>query len=236
MSFSAMMRMQELLIGGTETAATTVEWAMAEMMTHPDVMKRAQEELHAVVGRDRLMQESDVPNLPFLQAVVKETFRFHAPTPLAVPRASSQAAEAWGYTIPAGSQLLLNLRAIHRDPAFYTNPDEFDPQRFLDRPEVNHLSGFSFYELIPFGTGRRMCPGVNLGNMMVHLMLGNLIHNFDWSFPEDQSVENCQRENLEEIFGLTACRKEALRLCAKPSDHIQSMLRNTCSQSTQTRV
>jgi cytochrome P450 len=215
--------LQELLIGGTETAATTAEWAMAELMANPSLMKQAREELDAVVGRDRLMQESDLPELPLLQAVVKETFRLHPPTPLAPPRLSSQEAEAWGYTIPAGSQLILNLRAIHRDPAKYENPEEFSPQRFVDRPEVNHLSGYEFHELVPFGVGRRMCPGANLGNVMVHLMLGNLIHGYDWSFPEDRSFESCRRDNREEIFGLTVCRKEPLLLVAKPRNHIHNM-------------
>ena len=146
-------------MAGSDTSATTAEWAMAQLMAHPDHMKRAREELGAVVGRDRLMQEPDLPNLPFLQAIVKESFRLHPAAPLGVPRTSSQEAEACGYKIPAASELLLNVRAIHRDPAVYhENPEEFDPQRFVDRPEANHLSGFDSYELIPFGVGRRMCP------------------------------------------------------------------------------
>lgn len=219
---AAVMLLQELLIGGTGTAATAVEWAMAELMANTNVMEQAREELDAVVGCDRLMQEADIPNLPFLEAVVKETFRLHPPTALSPPRASSQAAEVLGYTIPAESSLILNLRAIHRDPAVYATPDEFNPQRFVDRPEVNHLSGFDFHELIPFGVGRRMCPAATLGNTMVFLMLGNLIHSYNWSLPEDASSESFRRGNLGEVFGLTVCREEPLLLIARPRDHVAS--------------
>ncbi|KAG0599533.1 hypothetical protein M758_12G159400 [Ceratodon purpureus] len=209
----------ELFNAGTETGSTTVEWAMAELILRPELLKQAQAELDTVVGNDRLMQESDLPNLPFLQAIVKETFRLHPPAPLAPPRESFQPAQAYGYQIPAGTRLMLNLCAIHRDPAVYESPDEFIPQRFVDRPELNHLSGFDSYELIPFGVGRRMCPGYNLGNTLVTLMLGNLLHSYDWSLPHGQSIESF---DMTESFGITVCRKEPLYLMAKPRDHVVS--------------
>lgn len=211
--------LQELFNGGTETGSTTVEWAMSELVLHPQLMKQAQAELDAVVGDDRLMQESDIPNLPLFQAIVKETFRLHPPTPLTPPRESFQLAEAGGYQFPAGTRLMLNLCAIHRDPAVYENPDVFYPQRFVDHPEVNHLSGFDHYELLPFGVGRRMCPGYNLGNTLVCLMLGNIIHSYDWSFLEGQSVDTF---DMTESFGITVCRKQPLHLMAKARDHVVS--------------
>jgi len=211
---------QELFNAGTETGSTTVEWAMSELIRRPELMKQAQLELDAVVGSGRLMQESDIPNLPFLQAIVKETFRLHPPAPLAPPREAFQAAHACGYQIPAGTRLMLNLCAIHRDPAVYEYPDAFNPQRFLGRPDVNHLSGFDHYELIPFGVGRRMCPGVHLGNSLVHLMLGNILHSYDWSLPRGETIESF---DMAESFGITACRKQPLLLMAEARDRVVSL-------------
>ncbi|KAG0575927.1 hypothetical protein KC19_5G040800 [Ceratodon purpureus] len=216
------LQIMEFLFAGTDTGATVSEWAVAEVIGNPQVLKQAREELDAVVGGDRLMQESDIPNLPFLEAIVKEAFRLHPPVAVTLNRLAVEPAEAWGYTIPAGSQLTVNMYAIHRDPEVYENPDEFNPQRFIDRPEVNHLSGFDSYELIPFGLGRRMCPGANLGNTMVSLMLGNLIHSFDWSLPNEQSLESFRRDNKEERFGVMSTRKEPLVLVARPRDNVAS--------------
>jgi cytochrome P450 len=193
-----------------------VEWAMAELIQKPELLKEAQGELDAVVGNDRLMEEADFANLPLLQAIVKEVFRLHPPAPLVPPRESHQRAVAYGYQIPAGTRLIINLRALQRDPAVYESPDEFLPQRFVGRSDVNHLSGFDSYELIPFGVGRRMCPGYNLGNTLVSLMLGNLLHSYDWSLPPGQHVD------MTEWFGITVCRKEPLYLMAKPRDHVVS--------------
>jgi len=99
-----------------------------------------------------------------------------------------------------------------------------DPQRFMDRPQVNALSGFDFFELIPFGVGRRMCPGVQLGNTMVHLMLGNLLHSYHWSLPKHVSLEHFRQGNQEEIFGVTVCRKDPLVLVATPRDNVVASL------------
>jgi len=208
----------ELLGAGTETASTTVEWALAELVAHPHLMKQVLQELDDVVGRNngQLMQESDVPNLPFLCAVVKETFRLHTPGPLGAPRACTQPVEAWGYQIPANSRLIMNLHAIHHDPELYPNPYEFNPGRFVDHPEVTATSGFSFFELIPFSVGRRMCPGAQLGYTMVHLMLGNLLHSYEWTLPKGTSMETFKEENLKEEYGITVHRLNPLKLVATP--------------------
>ena len=209
------MIVQDILNGGSETSATTVEWAMAELISHPGSMKRAQDELELVVGADRLVAESDLPNLPYLQAVIKEVYRMHPALPLALPRESTKPSKVLGYNLPARTQLILNLAAIHRDPSVYAHPDTFDPERFVDHhlEEVNPTSGFDSYELIPFSAGRRMCPAFNLGHLTVSLLLAHLLHSFDWALPHGESAETY---DMSETFGLTVHRKIPVSLIAHP--------------------
>ena len=186
-------------------------------MLHRDSLKRAQDELDLVVGADRVVQESDIPNLPYLQAIVKETFRLHPPAPLALPRKSIRASnDVLGYKFPADTHLILNLYAIHRDPDVYENPDTFNPDRFLGDHHlgVNPTSGSDSYELIPFGAGRRMCPAVTLGNLLVSLLLAHLLHSFDWDLPE--GCDASRAEWWEESLGLTVCSKIPLSLVTRP--------------------
>ena len=207
--------MQDMLLAGTETTSNTVEWAMAELMLHPDVMRRAHDELDTVVGVHRLVQESDIPNLPYLQAIVKEALRLHTPAPLSLPHQSTQASTVLGFHLPTHTHLIVNLFAIHRDPSAYEDPESFDPQRFVDRhpTEANAASGFNSFEFIPFGAGRRMCPGFNLGTVMVSLLLAHLLHGFDWSLPKDLDAESL---DMAEFFGITVAMKTPLRLVARP--------------------
>ncbi|XP_024367233.2 flavonoid 3'-monooxygenase [Physcomitrium patens] len=152
---------------------------MAELMANPDIRKKAQAELDAVV-QDRLVQESDIPNLPFLQAIVKENYRMHPSAPLSVRHESHEPCVISGCEFPALTELIMNIFAIHRDPSVYENPDKFDPTRFVRSPEVDPVAGNDFYQLMRFGAGRRMCPGQQLGNTMVTSMLANLLQCFEW--------------------------------------------------------
>lgn len=205
--------MQEALTAGTETSATTTQWAMSELILNPHLIKQAQEELDAVVGVDRLVQDSDIPKLPYLRAIVKETFRLHPPAPFSVPRESTQPSQIMGYNLPAQTTLIFNLYAIHRDPDVYENPDMFNPDRFMKHPEVDHTSMYDYYQLMPFGAGRRMCPGYQLGDMLVHLMVANLLHSFDWGLPKGENVESF---DMSEVMSLLVSRKNPLYLVANP--------------------
>jgi cytochrome P450 len=208
------MDYQASLNAGTDTSATTTEWALSELMANPDIRKQAQAELDAVVGQERLVQESDIANLPLLQTIVKETYRLHPAAPLAVKRESHEPCVVSGFDIPAHTQLILNVYAIHRDPNEWTDPEAFKPSRFVGHPEVNPLSGHDSYQLIPFGAGRRMCPGYNLGHTMVSIMLATLLHSFDWSLPEGQSA---QTVNMAEFnASLINFRLNPLRVVATP--------------------
>lgn len=206
---------QDLLLAGTGTISITVEWAMAELICHPDILKRAQRELDTVIGVDRLVEESDIPNLPYLQAVVKEAFRMHPAAPVSLPHRASQASNVMGFSLPADTRLILNIFAIHRDPSVYHNPDAFNPQRFVEHPEVNHTSAYHSYELMPFGAGRRMCPAFNIGNGLVLLLLAHLLHSFDWSLPPGHTLDGAL-DMSEASSSLTVSLKTPLRLVAHP--------------------
>lgn len=203
-----------MLTAGTDTSSSTVEWAIAELIRHPDMLATAQHELDTVVGRDQFVSESDLPNLPFLQAVIKETFRLHPPTPLSVPRLAAEKCEINGYSIPKNSTLFINVWAIGRDPSVWADPLEFRPSRFLSGGEHAHvdLKGNDF-ELIPFGAGRRICAGMNLGLRTVQFVTAFLIQSFNWALPDGQLPQNL---NMEETCGITLQRVEPLTVCPLP--------------------
>lgn len=198
----------DMFTAGTDTSSSTVEWALAELIRHPQMLARVQKELDKFVGRDRLVTESDLPNLAYLQAVIKETFRLHPSTPLSLPRMAAESCEINGYHIPKGSTLLVNVWAIARDPAEWADPLEFRPERFLpggEKPNVD-IRGNDF-EVIPFGAGRRICAGMSLGLRMVHLMTATLVHAFDWALPDGLTAEKL---NMDEAYGLTIQRAAPL--------------------------
>jgi cytochrome P450 len=201
-----------MINAGTDTTATTAEWVMAELMAHPDIRKQVQAEIDTVVGLNRVVQESDIANLPLLRAVIKETFRLHPAAPLSVKRESYEPCMLSGWRLPAHTELIVNIFAIHRDPNVWENPDAFKPSRFLERPEVNPLSGHDFFQLIPFGVGRRMCPGSNLASALVSLMVANLLHSFDWSLPDGESPATM---DMNEAKSFVLYREKPLRLIAK---------------------
>jgi typhasterol/6-deoxotyphasterol 2alpha-hydroxylase len=196
--------------GGTDTSAVTVEWAMSELLRNPEVLAKATEELDRVVGRNRLVAEGDIPSLPYLDAVVKETLRLHPVAPLLTPRLCREDVSVGGYDIPAGARVFVNAWAIGRDPAVWEAPLEFRPERFAGSSV--DVKGQHF-ELLPFGSGRRMCPGMGLALRMVPTILGNLLHAFAWRLPDGVAAEEL---GMEETFGLTVPRLVPLQAVAEP--------------------
>nr|UTS77784.1 cytochrome P450 867K1 [Ginkgo biloba] len=197
-----------MIVAGSDTTSITSEWAMASVIKHPNVMKKAQEELDTHVGRDRVLHESDLPNLKYLYAVVKETLRLYPPAPLLVPRLSLEACKLGGYSLPAGTRVAVNAWAIHRDPALWERPLEFEPERFLSMSiDVRGQD----YELLPFGSGRRSCPGAQLALRVVQLTLGRLLQGFHWSPPDENPVID-----MNEKFGLSLVKAIQLEAVAKP--------------------
>ncbi|KAK8495828.1 hypothetical protein V6N11_009612 [Hibiscus sabdariffa] len=146
-----------LFVAGTDTTSSTLEWAMAELLRNPHVLLRAKKELEEAIGKKNLVEKSDINRLPYLQAIIKETFRMHPVAPLLLPHKASSDAHLCGFTIAKESQVLVNVWAIGRDPSLWENPNDFMPERFLGS-EID-VKGRDF-RLIPFGAGRRMCPGL----------------------------------------------------------------------------
>ncbi|MED6158796.1 hypothetical protein PIB30_036102 [Stylosanthes scabra] len=170
-----------MLLGGTETSATSLEWAMAALLNHPEALKKAKEEIDTQIGQDRLIEESDISKLPYLQNIIHETFRLYPAFPLLAPHYSSKDCTVGGYNFPKNTILLVNAWAIHRDPELWRDPTEFKPERFEKEGEAE--------KLIPFGLGRRACPGANLGNRTVSLTLGLLIQCFEWKRMSEEKIE-----------------------------------------------
>lgn len=206
--------LQDLFTAGTDTSSSTTEWAIAELLRHPKILSQVRQELDSVVGADRLVTEADLPQLTYLQAVIKETFRLHPSTPLSLPRMASESCEINGYLIPKGSTLLVNVWAISRDPNSWADPLKFQPERFLPGSEKAQVDirGNDF-EVIPFGAGRRICAGMSLGLRMVHLLTATLVHAFDWNLPEGQMAEKL---NMDEAYGLTLQRAAPLMVHPRP--------------------
>nr|QBP37217.1 F3'5'H [Hordeum vulgare] len=203
--------LNNLFTAGTDTSSSTIEWALAEMMVNSAILQQAQAEMDEVVGRDRLLQESDIRHLPYLRAICKETFRKHPSTPLNLPRVSTEPCKVQGYYIPKGTRLVVNIWAIGRDPAVWPEPGKFDPGRFMTEEGRKVEPMGSHFELIPFGAGRRMCAGARMGVALVEHMLGALVHAFDWEIPEGATAMD-----MEEEFGLALQKKVPVRAIVRP--------------------
>ncbi|CAI0419147.1 unnamed protein product [Linum tenue] len=201
---------QDMIAGGTESSAVTVEWAISELLKHPEAFIRATEELDRVVGNERWVEEKDVANLPYINAIVKETMRLHPVAPLLVPRLAREDVELSGYRVAKGTRVLVNVWTIGRDPTIWDAPEEFRPERFIGK-DID-VKGHDF-ELLPFGAGRRMCPGYPLGIKVIQVSLASLLHGFKWELPSGMKREDL---NMEEIYGLSTPRKFPLVAVAHP--------------------
>ncbi|CAN1311337.1 Desmethyl-deoxy-podophyllotoxin synthase [Linum perenne] len=196
----------DVFIAGSETSSTTIEWAISELIKNPTAMKKAQNEVRTVFGKKGRVDEGGLHELSYLKLVIKETLRLHTPAPLLVPRESREECEVGGYQIPAKATILVNAWAIARDPGTWDEPEVFRPERFLDG--MIDYKGTNF-EYLPFGAGRRMCPGITFGIANTELPLANLLFYFDWKLPGDRRMESL---DMEESFGVTVKRKHDLEV------------------------
>ncbi|XP_047983894.1 cytochrome P450 81Q32-like [Salvia hispanica] len=173
-----------MLIAGTDTSAGTMEWALSLLLNHPDDLRKARDEIDDRVGHDRLFDEADIANLPYLRCIINETLRMFPAGPLLIPHESSAECVVGGYRVPSGTMLLVNAWAMHNDPKNWDRPREFRPERF------EKLDGYrDGFRLMPFGAGRRGCPGEPLAVRMVGLGLGTLIQCFDWERPGEELID-----------------------------------------------
>lgn len=194
-----------MLIAGTDTSSSAVEWAISELIRNPECMEKLQGELDTVVGKDRVVSETDFPNLPYLQAVIKETFRLHPPVPLELPHMSREPTTIWGYDLPANMQLFVNCYIIQRDPKYWPKPLEFKPERFIENPEID-MKG-NHFQFIPFGAGRRQCPGMSLGLLIVQIGVARLVQGFNFVLPGNQNPRDL---DMTETLGVSMPRANPL--------------------------
>jgi cytochrome P450 len=182
---------------------------MAELMRKPETMKKLQDEVRGVVKRNELIRTEDLSNMEYLRAVIKEILRLHPPTPLLLPRLTMEECKIDGFTIPKGTRTLVNCWAIQRDPKLWEAPEEFKPERFVGSQVDYKGNDFHF---IPFGAGRRICPGFLMATATAELALANLVHQFDWELPKGTTIDNF---DMSEEPALSVHRKDSIELVAK---------------------
>ncbi|XP_071712158.1 cytochrome P450 736A117-like [Rutidosis leptorrhynchoides] len=194
---------------GTDTTATVLEWTFTELLKHPKILKKVQEEVRMVMKGKQHINQTDVNKMTYLKAVVKESLRLHPPIPTLVPRVANQDVKVMGYDVPKGTRVIINAWAIARDPKVWDDPDEFQPERFLDCSI--DFKGQDF-DLIPFGAGRRGCPGIAFAMATDENVLANLLHKFDWKLPNEDE----DSLDMNEQPGLTVRKKVPLVAVATP--------------------
>ncbi|XP_047311805.1 cytochrome P450 81Q32-like [Impatiens glandulifera] len=201
-----------MILAGTDTSSLTLEWALSLLVNHPEVLKKAVKEIDVQIGQDRMMDELDIAKLPYLHGVISETLRLFPAGPL-LPHMPSEDCKIAGFDVPRGTVLLINAWAIHRDPNVWEEAELFKPERF----EVKEAEGG--HKLIPFGMGRRACPGIGLAQRVLGFTLGSLIQSFQWErLSENELVD------LSEGKGLTMPKAQPLEVMCKARDILHKFL------------
>nr|ASW21052.1 cytochrome P450 CYP82D2 [Scutellaria baicalensis] len=199
---------EALIVGGSDTTTVMLIWTLSFLLNNRHVLRKAQEELDKHVGRERRVNQSDINNLVYLQAIVKETLRLYPAGPIGGIREFTQDCQVGGYHVPKGTWLIVNLWKLHRDPKVWSEDClEFRPERFLNK-NID-VRGQDF-ELIPFGGGRRICPGANFGLHMLHLVLANLLQAFELTTVSDQVID------MTESAGMTNMKATPLNVLVAP--------------------
>ncbi|EOA30355.1 hypothetical protein CARUB_v10013477mg [Capsella rubella] len=197
----------DLLFASTDTLVQTTQWAMAEIINNLIVLERLRGEIDSVVGKTRLIQETDLPNLPYLQAVVKEVLRLHPPGPL-FGRFSQEGCRVGGFYVAEKTTIMVNAYAVMRDPGSWEDPDEFKPERFLasSRSEQEKERREQAIKYIPFGSGRRSCPGENLACFFIGTAIGVMVQGFEWRIKEEKI------NMAEAVIGLSLTMAHPLKI------------------------
>ncbi|EEF40054.1 cytochrome P450 CYP82D47 [Ricinus communis] len=198
-----------LILAGSDTTMVTLTWTLSLLLNNYNVLKKAQDELDIHIGRDRHVEETDIKHLIYLQAIVKETLRLYPPSPMLLRAAKEDCTLSSGCYVPAGTRLMVNVWKIQRDGRIWSNPDEFQPERFLSSHKEIDLRGQNF-EFIPFGSGRRSCPGMALGLQVVHFILASFLHGFEVAKASGENVD------MTESTGLTNLKATSLEVHLVP--------------------
>ncbi|KAL6905842.1 hypothetical protein ACP4OV_003443 [Aristida adscensionis] len=204
----------DMFVAGTDTTFATLEWVMTELVRHPRILKKAQDEVRRVVGDKGRVEESDLGELHYMRAIIKETFRLHPAVPLLVPRESVAPCTLGGFDIAAKTRVFINTFAMGRDPEIWENPLEYSPERFENAGGEIDLKDPD-YKLLPFGGGRRGCPGYTFALATVQVSLASLLYHFEWALPAGVRAEDV---SLDESFGLATRKKEPLFVVVAKSD------------------
>lgn len=204
--------LQNLLVAATDTSATAIEWAIHEILKHAGTIEKAKAELNSVIGRSRWVEEEDLTQLPYIDAIIMETLRLHPLATLLAPHCAIEDCNVAGYNISKGTMVLINVWGIGRDPNSWDAPQEFLPERFAGK-EIEMITGVNF-AVLPFGSGRRSCPGINLGLKTVRTTLANLLHGFELKLDEGMRAEDI---SMEEQYGLTTIPKHPLSIIMEPT-------------------
>ncbi|KAF9676582.1 hypothetical protein SADUNF_Sadunf08G0017200 [Salix dunnii] len=200
----------EFLNGGTDTTATAAEWGIAQLIANPQVQTKLYNEIKSTVG-DRKVDEKDVENMEYLHAVVKELLRKHPPTYFVLSHAVTEPTTLGGYDIPIDANVEFNSHGIGEDPKVWNHPEKFNPDRFISEGEVADITGVKGVKMMPFGAGRRICPGLELGTVHLHLLIARMVQEFEWTaYPPDSKVDFSWK------FEFTVSMKNPLRALIKP--------------------
>lgn len=195
-----------IILAGSDTTSIHLTWLLSLLVNNKHVMDQAQEEIDMKIGKERWVEECDIKKLVYLQAIVKETLQLYPPGPLAIPHAAMEDCTVGGYKVPKGTRLMVNVWKLHRDPQIWSDPEKFMPERFMKSHSEIDISGQNF-EFIPFGSGRRSCPGITFAMQVTHLTLARLLQGFNFStlgdLPVDLTVGNSitlPKANPLEVF------------------------------------
>jgi len=196
---------------GTDTSFIVLEYAMAHLMQTPCLMNKLQTEVRSTIPKGKeIVTEDELNSLAYLKAVIKETLRLHMPAPLLLPHLSMADCNIEGYTIPSGTRAIVNSWALARDPSYWENANEFMPERFMEGGSAAAMDNKgNDFQYLPFGAGRRMCPGINFASSTIEVMLVNLVYHFNWELPVELSKKGI---DMTELFGVTVRRMEKLLL------------------------
>jgi cytochrome P450 len=193
--------------GGSETSATVMIWIMAELIRWPRVMTKVQAEVRQALQGKVTVTEDDIVRLNYLKMVIKETLRLHCPGPLLVPHRCRETCKVMGYDVLKGTCVFVNVWALGRDPKYWEDPEEFMPERF-ENSDMDYKG--NTFEYLPFGSGRRICPGINLGIANIELPLASLLYHFDWKLPDEMASKDL---DMQEAPGMVAAKLTSLCVC-----------------------
>lgn len=209
--------LQDIFSAGSETSSTILEWAVSETLKNPTILRRAQEEVRSVFSDTENVVESRLNELKYIQAIIKETLRYHPSAPLLLPREPSEQCKIYGYDVPMKARIIVNAWAMGRDPDSWNEPEKFNPERFLDS-EIDYRG--NDFQYIPFGAGRRICPGISYSLPNIVLPFAQLLFHFDWKLPGEMKMQDL---DMDEGMGVTVRRKNDL--CLIPMVNQSSFLR-----------